>query len=758
MDLQPIRQFDYLQRTLSIFLTNPSNMSEQFESLIDELIKENKQINKSPKSSPESSSSDSKSDLLTTSNSPQPLPKKRSAPLTTNSKPPPSKRLKSSIIKDDDDDDDNDECPKKKKQQLENLIHKNDKDDDIYQDDDDNDDIKLKSSESQINPILSSSTRDIDEFAIELGLVCNKCMVLTEEKDNRLVECHECHAKYHQKCHKPPVSTTDISDPRCLWYCAKCRKLINKRQQSQSSIKETKTNSNSSSSINKAKIIESPSTTGKKTVSTSMADVTTGLFSFKSKPSDSTISDTTTISNPSISSSNSSLTNGITTKNTNGWASLATGFKEKKITSEVTSTTSNNSASSILAELTALTTSSNSNSNTKRSPPSPKSINSTSLKPTINGNNINSLKTTSSLSLSSLKSNKPSSPPVLKSQISSSSLKSTQKLIPTSKNLQRISSPTPLGRQTSINKSPPSTSSTTYNRLNSSSSNSPSSSSTTTTTTGTNTKIATGLDFEKRLKQMKKMAAEKNEPYNFECSQCGDVYSTAWYLIQHYQRMHVSLSKNQIHVSIATIFLQDEQWHQLELFIKHFSLYVSLSNNLNVTSSTTHLLVDDSSHPFQCNFSKKIFQAVARHIFIVSIRWIEECLLQNEIIDETPYKIHGDETMKTMHLTCYTSINTLFSSSILFAIDCTSFQRVLTRNDLIELVILSNAKLFDPEQQKSIEIQSKLLLVLVDPRVDRYQLEIKYKQWYKNVKFLTPGFLLKSIIYQKQQPFEDFEL
>ncbi|CAF1241151.1 unnamed protein product [Rotaria sp. Silwood1] len=222
--------------------------------------------------------------------------------------------------------------------------------------------------------------------------------------------------------------------------------------------------------------------------------------------------------------------------------------------------------------------------------------------------------------------------------------------------------------------------------------------------------------------------------------------------------LSVSLSTNHIHVSIATIYLQDEQWHQLELFIKHFSLYVSLSNNLNVTSSTTHLLVDDSSHPFQCNFSKKIFQAVARHIFIVSIRWIEECLLQNEIIDETPYKIHGDETMKTMHLTCYTSINTLFSSSILFAIDCTSFQRVLTRNDLIELVILSNAKLFDPEQQKSIEIQSKLLLVLVDPRVDRYQLEIKYKQWYKNVKFLTPGFLLKSIIYQKQQPFEDFEL
>lgn len=49
MDLQPARQFDYLQRTLSIFLTRSPNMSEQFESLIDELIKENKLSNQSPK-------------------------------------------------------------------------------------------------------------------------------------------------------------------------------------------------------------------------------------------------------------------------------------------------------------------------------------------------------------------------------------------------------------------------------------------------------------------------------------------------------------------------------------------------------------------------------------------------------------------------------------------------------------------------------------------------------------------------------------
>lgn len=35
------------------------------------------------------------------------------------------------------------------------------------------------------------------------------------------------------------------------------------------------------------------------------------------------------------------------------------------------------------------------------------------------------------------------------------------------------------------------------------------------------------------------------EPFNFECSQCGDVYSTAWFLIQHYQHIHgVKMYKN----------------------------------------------------------------------------------------------------------------------------------------------------------------------------------------------------------------------
>ena len=248
-----------------------------------------------------------------------------------------------------------------------------------------------------------------------------------------------------------------------------------------------------------------------------------GLFSFKAKvkkkttsillqssfclqSSDPSTLESPTSTHPSTSNSTSSLTNGPTTKNTNGWASLATGFKEKKLNPEVST---NSSASSILSELSALTSSTNSNNPLKRSPSSQTTPVTSSLKPSMNG----SLKSTSSSSLSLLKSSKPSSPPPLKPPLSSSLVKSTQKILPTSKIGQRVSSPTPLGRQTSTLKSPSppssSSSSTTttsnFNRLNSSGSHSSTSHSPSSTT-----KIPTGFDYEKRIKQIKKLAAEKS--------------------------------------------------------------------------------------------------------------------------------------------------------------------------------------------------------------------------------------------------------
>lgn len=201
-----MRQLDYLQRTLSIFLANPADISEQFEALIKDLIKENKQSGKSPKvsrhaplleikgtspsrplqTSPEPIASDSKPEAPAASSPPHPLPvstadrqsssissfvqKKRSAPVTANTKPPPSKRLKSAATKDEE------PTAKKAKTTAEEKATAMEKDDDIYDDENSSDESKSKSSESQDNPSTSATSRGIDEFVIEMGLVCSKCM------------------------------------------------------------------------------------------------------------------------------------------------------------------------------------------------------------------------------------------------------------------------------------------------------------------------------------------------------------------------------------------------------------------------------------------------------------------------------------------------------------------------------------------------------------------------------------------------------
>ena len=243
--------------------------------------------------------------------------------------------------------------------------------------------------------------------------------------------------------------------------------------------------------------------------------------------SDSNTSDSNSSHHPILSTSNASLTNGSNTnKNTNGWASLATGFKEKKSNADTPigntlSSTINASSAIITSESTTLSTANNNNNNNnngsniegKHSPPSPKSSGTTSINPFSrqlnNGTNLGLLKTCSATLITVKPSKTTTTPPLIKTQLSASPLKTSQQILTTSKNMQRISSPMPLGRPTSTVKSPSSTITPGYQRLNSSGSNS-SGSNSPSSTVGTNIRIATGQDYDKRLKQMKKFAAEKS--------------------------------------------------------------------------------------------------------------------------------------------------------------------------------------------------------------------------------------------------------
>merc|ERR1712106_790198 len=77
------------------------------------------------------------------------------------------------------------------------------------------------------------------------GINCNVCKSFEVSSRNQLVECQECHALYHQECHKPSVTDQDVNDPRLVWYCAKCTKTMKK----QGGLVSSSNNSSSSGSV-----------------------------------------------------------------------------------------------------------------------------------------------------------------------------------------------------------------------------------------------------------------------------------------------------------------------------------------------------------------------------------------------------------------------------------------------------------------------------------------------------------------------------
>lgn len=69
-----------------------------------------------------------------------------------------------------------------------------------------------------------------------------------------------------------------------------------------------------------------------------------------------------------------------------------------------------------------------------------------------------------------------------------------------------------------------------------------------------------------------------------------------------------------------------------------------------VDEQTTHLITDeDNSETLVCPLSKKVIQAVARHLYILTYRWVDDCLKLNRIINEKPYEIQGDLTLSSDH-------------------------------------------------------------------------------------------------------------
>lgn len=214
-------------------------------------------------------------------------------------------------------------------------------------------------------------------------------------------------------------------------------------------------------------------------------------------------------------------------------------------------------------------------------------------------------------------------------------------------------------------------------------------------------------------------------------------------------------------IVISTTTLLDNQWADVLEFLRQFR-HVQLATNLNVNNLTTHLLIDDSENRLRCTITKKIVQAsVRRHVFIISARWVTECLRQKTIVDERSFEIAGDShtLLRPSRQDCQINEQYLFNEIALkatygFAIECRQCQGSITRPELIELIQLSGAKLFDNDQNMDV------LIVLCDA-ADRSLDKIKEKYLNHNIptiKFVASDFLLKSIIKFEIQEIDKYFL
>ncbi|CAF5058956.1 unnamed protein product, partial [Rotaria sp. Silwood1] len=94
------------------------------------------------------------------------------------------------------------------------------------------------------------------------------------------------------------------------------------------------------------------------------------------------------------------------------------------------------------------------------------------------------------------------------------------------------------------------------------------------------------------------------------------------------------------HIVMAYSCLKIEQLTEIQRLASLFPNQIKLSNCVN--EYTTHLIVGNEEKPLLCPLTIKVFQAIARHLFVLTYRWIIECLKQNLIIDEVSFEIRGD--------------------------------------------------------------------------------------------------------------------
>ncbi|UJR38475.1 hypothetical protein I4U23_031143 [Adineta vaga] len=207
--------------------------------------------------------------------------------------------------------------------------------------------------------------------------------------------------------------------------------------------------------------------------------------------------------------------------------------------------------------------------------------------------------------------------------------------------------------------------------------------------------------------------------------------------------------------------LDENQKSQIRSFTTRF--HASISST--VDSSTTHVIVNEQSSLI-CPLTGKIIQGIARHLFIVSHRWLNDCLEQDSILDERPYEIRGDTSLGVDHggmrRSRLTPSYLLENYSIFLRcspIDCAPLQTVEQVQELIELCGAKFIRSFG--EIRTIDKQRQILLVLgingFSGAEKKGQAILDTCRQF-NVRCVNIHWLLISIAKFEIQPVENYEI
>lgn len=154
----------------------------------------------------------------------------------------------------------------------------------------------------------------------------------------------------------------------------------------------------------------------------------------------------------------------------------------------------------------------------------------------------------------------------------------------------------------------------------------------------------------------------------------------------------------------------------------------------------------------------KVLQAIARHLTIVSFRWLSACLIEERYVDEIPtYEILGDAIYNQHNGMSRSRINHSPNNRLLgnyaFHLKCHGCQPFIDNRPLIELIHLSGGLILKTFNQ-SMEDKERKIVILCSKNYLQNKLALEQACRKLNILCLEPEWLIASIVKFEIQPYE----